>query len=238
MSVCVVSDWNLSYVDGGPIVQQRPPAIFIADSLGLDFLNSIATPVDEPVDWLDSGDGLVSWLEQAKLVPADVLNELKARAMPGELDKVADQARTLREWFRAFVHSHIGRPLTAKALHELEPLNSLLARDETYSRVTRRHDSAGLELRMLRRWRSPEELLLPIGAVLARFVCDEDFTAVKACEGHKCTLVFADHTRGRARRWCSMAICGNRAKQAAHRHRLRNKHSKRKKSRPRVATGV
>jgi predicted RNA-binding Zn ribbon-like protein len=27
-----------------------------------------------------------------------------------------------------------------------------------------------------------------------------------------------------ARRWCSMAICGNRAKQAAQRKRLKNKH--------------
>src|SRR4030081_2666172 len=75
----------------GPIVQRRPPAIFIADSLGLDFLNSIATPVDTPVDWLDSGDGFLEWLAQAKLVPADALDVLKARAMPGELDKVADQ---------------------------------------------------------------------------------------------------------------------------------------------------
>ena len=33
---------------------------FIANSLGLDFLNSIATPVDTPVDWLDSGDGLLT----------------------------------------------------------------------------------------------------------------------------------------------------------------------------------
>src|ERR1700744_4327533 len=76
-----------------PIVQQKPPAIFVADALGLDFLNSIATPVDTPVDWLDSGDGLLRWLAQAKLVPADVLDELKARALPGEFDKVADQAR-------------------------------------------------------------------------------------------------------------------------------------------------
>ena len=70
-------------------MQRRSPAIFIAGSLGLDFLNSIATPVDQPVDWLDGGDGLLSWLTQAKLVPADVLNELKARATPSELDKVA-----------------------------------------------------------------------------------------------------------------------------------------------------
>src|SRR5882724_3361008 len=95
----------------GPIVQNGLPAIFIADALGLDFLNSIATPVDTPVDWLDSGDGLLRWLAQAKLVPADALNELKARAMPRELDIVAEQARELREWFRGFVRKHAGRPL-------------------------------------------------------------------------------------------------------------------------------
>ena len=58
---------------------------------------------------------------------------------------------------------------------------------------------------------------------MAKFVCEEDFTQVKACEGPACTLMFVDHTRGHARRWCSMALCGNRAKQAAHRHRLKEK---------------
>ena len=207
-------------------MRHRPLAIFIADSLGLDFLNSIATPVDTPVDWLDSGDGLLRWLAQAKLVPADVLDELKARAMPGEMDKVADQARALREWFRGFVRKHMGRPLAPRALQELDPLNRLLERDEAFRQISRHQNSDGgrLELRMMRRWRSPESLLLPIGEALAKFVCEEDFTHVKACEGHGCTLTFADHTRRRARRWCSMAICGNRAKQAAHRSRLKSRH--------------
>ena len=206
--------------------------MFIADSLGLDFLNSIATPVDTPVDWLDSGDGFLTWLAQAKLVPADALDELKARAMPGELDKVADQARALREWFRGFVHKHMGRPLAPKALHELDPLNRLLERDEAFSRISRQryHGGDRFELQAMRRWRSPESLLLPIGEALARFVCEEDFARVKACEGHACTLVFADHSRRQARRWCSMAICGNRAKQAAHRSRLKTSSGKRRKS--------
>jgi predicted RNA-binding Zn ribbon-like protein len=209
----------------GPIVQHGLPALFIADSLGLDFLNSIATPVDKTVDWLSDGDGLLRWLAQAELVPVDVLDELKARAMPGELDRVADQARVLREWFRGFVRKHMGRPLTPRALRELAPLNRLLERDEMFSRISgRRHGDVGrLELLMTRRWRSPESLLLPIGEALAKFVCEENFVHVKACEGPGCTLLFADHTRRRARRWCSMAICGNRAKQAAHRERLRNK---------------
>jgi predicted RNA-binding Zn ribbon-like protein len=219
---------------------ERPPAIFIADSLGLDFLNSVATPVDEPVDWLDSGDGLLKWLAQARLVPADALDAVKARAMPGELDEVADQARALREWFRGFVHRHMGRRLPPKALQELRPLNRLLERDEAFTRISRhRHGGVDrLELQVARRWRSPESLLLPIAEELARFVCEEDFATVKACGGHSCTLVFADRTRRRARRWCSMAVCGNRAKQAAHRNRLRKRRRGLTNSGPGATRGV
>ena len=50
--------------------EPRPQAMFIGDALGLDFLNSIATPVDTPVDWIDDGEGLLRWLAQARLVPA------------------------------------------------------------------------------------------------------------------------------------------------------------------------
>jgi predicted RNA-binding Zn ribbon-like protein len=201
--------------------RQRPPALFVADALGLDFLNSIATPNETTIDWLDTGEGLMAWIQQAGLAPAEVLSQLRSRALPGELDSVAAQARNLREWFRGFVHKHKGRPLGASDLAALDPLNRLLARDEAFRQVAVRPPAggAGLELRTTRRWRSAESLLLPIGEVLARCVCEEDFRNVKACEGAACTLVFADHTRAHARRWCSMAICGNRAKVAAHRMR-------------------
>lgn len=199
------------------------PAIFIGDARGLDFLNSIATPVDTPVDWIGDGAGLLRWLEQAGLVPADVLETMRMNALPGEIDKVADQARTLREWFRGFVRAHKGRRLPAAALAQLDPLNRLLERDESFRRIVAppKSASAPLQLQTVRRWRSPEALLLPIGEALAELVCTEDFSQVKACEGPACTLLFADHTRGHARRWCSMALCGNRAKQAAHRRRLK-----------------
>ena len=67
----------------------QSPAMFLADSAGLDFLNSIATPIDVPVDWIEDGEGLLSWLEQSGLVPAQVLEEFRRNAMPGELDAVA-----------------------------------------------------------------------------------------------------------------------------------------------------
>ncbi len=195
------------------------PALFIADARGIDFLNSIATPVDTPVDWISDGRGLIDWLRQAGLVPEAQLDEIAQRAMPGELDRVADQARDLREWFRTFVKGRMGRPLDAGALEALAPLNRLLERDEAYGRIALHHDHLTLE--RTRRWRSPESLLIPIGEALARTVVKEDFTDLKACQGQSCTLLFADHTRARARRWCSMSVCGNRAKVSAHRSRRR-----------------
>ncbi len=90
---------------------RKPPAIFLSGSPGLDFLNSLATPVDVPIDWIDDGDGLLAWLEQARLVPTTVLKTLKNQAMPGELDGVAARARDLREWFRGFVKARSGKRL-------------------------------------------------------------------------------------------------------------------------------
>jgi len=196
------------------------PALFLADSLGLDFLNSVFTPVETPVDTLEDGEGLLSWLRQAQLVPEEVLRSTRERAIPGEIDRLAGQARALREWFRAFVREHKGRPLAETDLIELAPLNELLTRDERYTEIVA-GESSIFTLAPMRRWTSPDALLLPIAEAMARLVCEEDFSHVKACEGPACTLLFADHTRGHARRWCSMAICGNRAKQAA--HRLRQK---------------
>lgn len=200
---------------------QHLPAIFVGDAAALDFLNSVATPLDVRVDWLEDGEGLLSWLQQAQLAPSAVIERVRRQSSRDELDRVAGQARKLREWFRGFVQQHKGRPLQQKDLRRLEPLNHILERDASYLQIVPAgsgNDQA-LELQPTRILRSPEALLLPVAEALARFVCSEDFTYVRACEGPTCTLLFADHTRGRARRWCSMALCGNRAKQAAHRHR-------------------
>jgi predicted RNA-binding Zn ribbon-like protein len=180
--------------------------------------------------------------KQAGLVPGDVLNAFRKRALPGELDAIAAQARGLRDWFKPFVYKHMGKAIEPNALRQHEPLNQLLARDEEFGQIVVRNrlpkhkhgngeekrGVSGLVWRRQRRWRSPESLLLPLARSLADVVCTEDFTYVKACEGPECTLLFVDRTRGRARRWCSMAVCGNRAKQAAHRKRARqaNKRSK------------
>jgi predicted RNA-binding Zn ribbon-like protein len=223
------------------VSDNRPPPMFIADDSGLDFLNSIGTPIDTVVEWIANGEDLLAWLEQAKLIDAAQAAAIRANSFPGELDEVAAQARALREWFRGFVLSHLGRPLTDKALNLLEPLNRVLERDEGYGAIVARSARSrnngapsGLEWRRLRRWSTPNALLLPIAEAMAHLVCSEDFFLVKGCEGKVCTLLFLDRTHGRARRWCSMTVCGNRAKQAAHRQRSASKSNSPRKQRKRI----
>jgi predicted RNA-binding Zn ribbon-like protein len=186
----------------------------------MDFLNTLWIPVDVEVEGLADGQALLAWLVAAELIGTQVAEEVRTAASTGELDAVATQARGLREWFRVFVTAHRGKPLTRKAVSELGPLNHLLARDESFHQLvpqakTGSKGSRPVELVVQRRWRSPEALLLPIAEALARLVADADFSDVKHCEGSGCMLQFLDTTRDRRRRWCSMAACGNRAKQAA-----------------------
>lgn len=97
-----------------------PAAFFVGDHLAVDFLNSTSTPSGVRTEWLRNGTDLVNWLEQAGAIDATVATRFRAE---GEaLDGVAEQARSLREWLRAFVLRYAGSELGAEALADLAPL--------------------------------------------------------------------------------------------------------------------
>jgi predicted RNA-binding Zn ribbon-like protein len=199
----------------------RPPAIFVGEHLALDFLNTSAAPRGELIEWLGDGKDFAHWLEQAGAIEptaAARINEWRGDS----LDEIARQARQFRQWLRGFVTARMGKPLRATAA-SIAPLNELLARDRSFQRVEAvvrgAKDGRRLLLRKVRRWESPEELLNPIATASADLICNQDFRLIRACEGSACVLVFLDRTKAHARRWCSMAVCGNRAKAAAHRAR-------------------
>src|SRR5262249_6996026 len=164
-------------------------------------------------------------------MPANVSAHFRAHTGPRALDAVVSQARELREWFRSFVRNHAGKPLGRRALRDLAPLNQLLERDEVYRQIEIAPSGGGgendgyghraLRWQASRRWRSAKTLLLPIAEAMGDLVCQKDFSLVRKCEGPTCTLWFLDVSKGHARRWCGMAVCGNRAKAAAHRARAR-----------------
>jgi predicted RNA-binding Zn ribbon-like protein len=199
----------------------RPPPFFIGDHLALDFLNTSATPQGTLIEWLGDGNDLVSWLEQARAIEAAAAAKIRESGSDA-LDEVARQARQFRQWLRGFVTTRMAKPLRA-TIAAVGPLNELLARDNSFQRVEAAgrdpEDGRRLLLRRVRRWESPTELLDPIVEAAADLICNQDFRLIRSCEGSACMLLFLDRTKAHARRWCSMAVCGNRAKAAAHRAR-------------------
>ena len=203
------------------MTEHHPAPFFIGDHLAMDFLNSAARPADAHVDWLGDGARFLDWLVLAGAVDPEVTRPFRGKGG-------AEEARDLRDWWRDFVDRHAGTALGPDVADELIPLNRLLARDDTYRviEVARSipeghgHPPA-LHWHQVRRWTTPERLLQPIAEAIGDLICHADFRLVRGCEGVDCVLMFYDRTKAHSRRWCSMALCGNRAKAAAHRARSR-----------------
>ncbi len=56
-------------------------------------------------------------------------------------------------------------------------------------------------------------------AIAARAMIDGSWARLKVCPGEHCGWAFYDHSRNQSGRWCSMAVCGGRAKARSHYHR-------------------
>lgn len=190
----------------------RLPPRFVKDTVALDFLNSVHRVGERQVDLLATGAGLLAWLEELQLLPAQTSQDLRARFSAEALDEAAAEARGLREWFRAFAHYHKGSALMDGDLHELTRLNQLLERDGTYSQIVRADENrTTLDLAIRHRWQSPHSLVIALARALAAFICEVDFSGVKTCQRAGCAVFFVDRTPGHVRKLCRTSICGDRS---------------------------
>jgi predicted RNA-binding Zn ribbon-like protein len=56
-------------------------------------------------------------------------------------------------------------------------------------------------------------------AITASAMIDGAWRRLKVCPGDHCGWAFYDHSRNQTGRWCSMSVCGGRAKARTHYHR-------------------
>jgi len=193
-------------------------AFFVGDHAALDFLNTIAAPRGEVIEFIPDGGAYVAWLVDAGLLDRSEVQELLDRFGKPALDRVAAEARELREWFRQVMARRAGWLARGRA-GEVARLNQILAMDFTYRQLeaSGRH----LVLREKRGFTRARQLLVPVALVLAELVTNAAPSLIKRCANPSCTLWFYDRTKAHRRRFCSAAVCGNRAKVAAFRERQR-----------------
>ncbi|THA30990.1 CGNR zinc finger domain-containing protein [Streptomyces sp. A1277] len=139
---------------------------------------------------------------------ADTLDTADGRAAFALAEPDVPAARTLREALRAACLAHAG--------HREEGdcdlvLDRLLA--DAPLRVT--VDAAGGAA--LRPVEEPPGLTARIAAAIAAASAGGTWTRLKACEAADCRWAYYDRSPAGRRRWCSMSVCGARAKMRTYR---------------------
>jgi predicted RNA-binding Zn ribbon-like protein len=65
-------------------------------------------------------------------------------------------------------------------------------------------------------------LVIPVVESAADALILGELSRVRRCADPRCQRVFFDNTKNGRRRWCDMSTCGNRAKAARHREKLKS----------------
>jgi predicted RNA-binding Zn ribbon-like protein len=194
------------------------PFLFVGERPCIDFVNTSFVDGGEAVDLLAGFDALVDWCEQAQVVSTAEARDVRRRWY-GSTEAAATHARALA--FRDVLRGMLERLAARRSVPQgtLDAINDLLRLDTGRPEIVRARD--GYETRQRRTLDQPDQLLAVIAVSAAQLLSGADLSLVKACQNPQCVLFFYDTTKNHARRWCSMAACGNRAKVAAFRLRQR-----------------
>lgn len=188
-----------------------PPAVpdepyVLADDPVLDMLNTLANIDGVPWDFWQTDADVERWLVRLQWVE-------EGRAPSFEAGTLLHAARQLREVIRELVKlrkdDQPGNPAA---------LNSFLRKAVSHPQLVWPVSGAP-QLERQRKQQTAEQFLSPIAEAAANLLVAGDFSLIRRCEHPECILWFYDRTKAHKRRWCSMALCGNRHKVAEFRKR-------------------
>ena len=181
--------------------------LLIGGRLSVDFANTCHVPSE--LSW----QRLIRFLETTKIISPDRstkllgLTESDPQAAEALLRKARRLCASARLLFSAMVRKQ------KIAAEWIEPINEVL-------RVTEGHDELVQEAGMWRiefiaREGGLDWLLAAVARSAAEIVAEGGIARLRVCHNPDCGLFFYDASRTHRRRWCSMAVCGNRSKVAA-----------------------
>jgi len=179
--------------------------LMLGDHLALDLLNTEARVGAQYVDFWQAGADVARWLARCGI-------DVGQAGDQAANDALLDEARQLRAIARELVglrkRGQRGDP---------ERLNRYLAAMQSAPSLAWGDD--GPVLARQRPAPSPQQALGQVAESLADLLVTGQFDYVRQCEHPDCVLWFYDRTKSHRRRWCSMALCGNRHKAAEFRKR-------------------
>ncbi len=160
-----------------------------------EFVNT--RDIDDDTDDIATPAALEAWLGAHDLS--------NAPATPADVTRFAD----VREGLRALLLENNGEPLDREAVDRMDAVTASVPLSVTFG--------GDRELQPV-----GEGLGSALGEILAvvyKAMRDKTFARLKVCREHTCEWAFYDHSRNRSATWCSMKVCGNRAKARTYRAR-------------------
>jgi predicted RNA-binding Zn ribbon-like protein len=176
----------------------------------LAFVNTLGDRPRGTEEHLRNWPDLIAWGEQAGLVSPAAAARLRSEATkhPKIAARSFQAAIELRELIYAVVTTAAhGRRID----DELVAAFNLRLRGAMAHAALERRDDA-----FVWSWAPGEGLFdaieWPVVRSMADLITSEKFADVRECASDTCSWTFLDRSPTRARRWCSMKGCGNRAK--------------------------
>ena len=192
------------------------PFVFLGGDVALDLVNTVLVDGGRRVDRASTPAELTTWVAASGLgrefgAPDAIAPTVHATTIA--------LRRALKAAFDALV---AGQPIPDESLASM---NAVLQTGP--GTELRRDGDDGLRLRPavdLAADATPLPWLLADAG--ARLLAGDRARLLRRCANHDtCVLMFLDTSRSHTRRWCSMDLCGNRSKVAAHGARARRQRS-------------
>lgn len=193
-----------------------PDFLFLANDLCLDFVNTEVILDGVRTDLLQNFGDFAEWLEQAGMASTRDIRRLSRQwADTRQAKRALQTAREIRRLLRTSVESVL------KSSRVPDSLAGALNRQLRNPRQVTEVVPAKERLQTRERWllEKPADLIVPVALQAANFFSRANFSAIRKCENPDCILFFYDISKNHTRRWCSMGLCGNRAKVSAFRER-------------------
>ena len=160
-----------------------------------EFVNT--RDIDDDLDDIASPPALERWIGEHDLGGG--------HATEADVARFAD----VREGLRALLLENNGEPLDRDAVARMDAVAESVPLSVTFG--------GDCELQPV--GQGLDGALGTILAVVYASMRDKSFDRLKACREETCEWAFFDHSRNRSATWCSMKVCGNRAKARTYRAR-------------------
>jgi predicted RNA-binding Zn ribbon-like protein len=188
-----------------------PDSLLLGGRLAIDFANMPSYP-GAPAHHL-SWEELVVFLQTSRIVSAERGSSLLVLSgtEPDAAQSLLSRSMRLRDALRRAFGAIVRREEIAREW--AEPINQIL-------RITEGHDELVLnatswKMEFQAREGGLDWLLAAIARSAAEIIVEGAQARLRMCSNPACGLFFSDNSRTHRRRWCSMAICGNRHKVAS-----------------------